>query len=221
MSLINQLSDEKEPFATCLLSTDCTTTSGIEHRVLEDNGHSDILLRYMEDALQRHHISPEALQRHMDLIATLKIENLPILRSPYPQPSTTQKGNFAEVFLAEYLVSTTDMELPIYRLRYNTNPDQSMKGDDVLLFDLDSDPVRLSLIHISCGGRLCAQHGKDRGLSGHQRTGSDQPGHRYRDRLHGQRTGRCDHRQRLNGSFGTGFLPGGQHRRHHDADHQA
>ena len=35
MSLINQLSDEKEPFATCLLSTDCTTTSGIEHRVLE------------------------------------------------------------------------------------------------------------------------------------------------------------------------------------------
>lgn len=114
MSLINQLSDEKEPFATCLLSTDCTTTSGIEHRVLEDNGHSDILLRYMEDALQRHHISPEALQRHMDLIATLKIENLPILRSPYPQTSTTQKGNFAEVFLAEYLVSTTDMELPIY-----------------------------------------------------------------------------------------------------------
>ncbi|MFQ6963494.1 MAG: Hachiman antiphage defense system protein HamA [Oscillospiraceae bacterium] len=30
-----------------------------------------------------------------------------------------------------------------YRLRYNTNPDQSMKGDDVLLFDLDSDPVRI------------------------------------------------------------------------------
>ena len=116
MSIINQFSDEKEPFATCLLSTDCTTTSGIEHRVLEDNGNSDILLRYMEDALQRYHISPEALQRHMDLIATLKIKNLPILRSPYPQTSTTQKGNFAEVFLAEYLVSTTDMELPIYRL---------------------------------------------------------------------------------------------------------
>lgn len=35
------------------------------------------------------------------------------------------------------------MELPVYRLRYNTNPDQSMKDDDVLLFDLDSDPVRI------------------------------------------------------------------------------
>ena len=143
MSIINQLSDEKEPFATCLLSTDCTTTNGIEHRVLEDNGQGDILLQYMEDALQRHHISLEALQRHMDLIAKLKIKNLPNLRSPYPQALKTQKGNFAEVFFAEYLISTTNMDLPIYRLRYNTNPDQSMKGDDVLLFDLDSDPVRI------------------------------------------------------------------------------
>ena len=119
MSIINQVPDGKDPFSVCLISTDCTTTSGIAHRVLEDNGHSDILLQYMENALQRHHISPEALQRHMDLIASLKIENLPIPRSPYPQTSKTQKGNFAEVFLAEYLVSTTDMELPIYRLRYN------------------------------------------------------------------------------------------------------
>jgi len=45
--------------------------------------------------------------------------------------------------LAEYLSSTTDAQLPIYRLRYNTNPDQSMKGDDVLLFDLDAEPVRI------------------------------------------------------------------------------
>ncbi len=92
MSIIDQFSDGKYPFAVCLISIDCTTTSGIAHRVLEDNGHSDILLRYMEDALQRHHISPEALQRHMDLIAPLKIKNLPIPRSPYPQTLTTQKG---------------------------------------------------------------------------------------------------------------------------------
>ena len=87
MSIINQVPDGKDPFSVCLISTDCTTTSGIAHRVLEDNGHSDILLQYMENALQRHHISPEALQRHMDLIASLKIENLPIPRSPYPQTS--------------------------------------------------------------------------------------------------------------------------------------
>src|SRR5262249_42902052 len=30
-----------------------------------------------------------------------------------------------------------------YRLRYNPNVDQSMKGDDVLAFDLDATPVRI------------------------------------------------------------------------------
>ena len=143
MSTIDQVPDEKSPFAECLISTDCKTASGISHRVLEENGHSDILLQYMEDALQRHHISLDALQRHMDLIASCKIANLSLPRSPYPQALKTQKGNFAEIFLAEYLVSTKNMEIPIYRLRYNTNPDQSMKGDDVLLFDLDSDMVRI------------------------------------------------------------------------------
>lgn len=119
------------------------TTSGVAHRVLRENGRNDILLKYMEDALQKHHISSDALQRHIDLITSLRIKNLPIPRSPYPQNLTTQKGNIAEVFLAEYLSSTTDAQLPIYRLRYNTNPDQSMKGDDVLLFDLDAEPVRV------------------------------------------------------------------------------
>ncbi len=143
MAIINRHPNDTNPFAISLASTDCMTTSGVEHRALEENGHSDNLLKYMEDVLQKHHISPEALQRHIDLIKSLRIENLPIPPSPYPQSLKTQKGNFAEVFLAEYLSFTTDTRLPIYRLRYNTNPDQSMKGDDVLLFDLDSDPVRI------------------------------------------------------------------------------
>lgn len=143
MSIVNKHPDKMSPLGISLVANDGITTSGVAHRSLAENGHNDVLLKYMEDALQKHHISPDALQRHMDLITSLKIKGLPILRSPYPQDFTTQKGNFAEVFLAEYLSSTTDAQLPIYRLRYNTNPDQSMKGDDVLLFDLDADPVRI------------------------------------------------------------------------------
>lgn len=117
--------------------------SGVAHRELTENGCNDVLIAHIVPALQEHHISPDRLRRHMDLIASLKIANLPKPRTPYPQNLTTQKGNFAEVFLAEYLGSTTTTQLPIYRLRYNPNPDQSMKGDDVLLFDLDSNPVRI------------------------------------------------------------------------------
>jgi hypothetical protein len=61
----------------------------------------------------------------------------------YPRNSSTRKGNLAEIVLADYVIATTDTHLPIFRLRYNPNVDQSMKGDDVLAFDLDRNPVRI------------------------------------------------------------------------------
>ena len=47
---------------------------------------------------------------------------------------TTRRGNFCEVLAAEYAVTQMGFDVPIRRLRYNPNPDQSMKGDDVLGF---------------------------------------------------------------------------------------
>jgi hypothetical protein len=61
----------------------------------------------------------------------------------FPVNPSTRKGNLAEVVLAEYVSATTSATLPVYRLRYNPNVDQSMKRDDVLAFDLDADPVRV------------------------------------------------------------------------------
>jgi hypothetical protein len=61
----------------------------------------------------------------------------------FPINLSTQKGNWAEILLAEYVAASSAAQLPIYRLRYNPNVDQSMKGDDVLAFDLDSNPVRI------------------------------------------------------------------------------
>jgi hypothetical protein len=61
----------------------------------------------------------------------------------FPRNASTRKGNLAEIVLAEYIVATSHAGLPVYRLRYNPNVDQSMKGDDVLAFDLDSEPVRI------------------------------------------------------------------------------
>jgi hypothetical protein len=42
------------------------------------------------------------------------------------------------VFLAEYICAASGACLPVYRLRYNPNIEQSMKGDDVLAFDFTS-----------------------------------------------------------------------------------
>lgn len=137
--------EDKHPFFISLDVLDEVTDSNIPHKVLIENGNNDILINHMVPLITNHHIEPEALIRHKELVESLRILNLPStsIKSPYPKNFTTQKGNFAEIFLAEYLTSTSDVELPIYRLRYNPNPDQSMKGDDVLLFDLDTEPVRI------------------------------------------------------------------------------
>lgn len=143
MSIIKNHPNGTHVFSVSLQASDVITESGVAHRQLLDMENNDVLVNYFIPVLQEHHISHEALKRHRDLIDSLRITNLPQIRSPYPQNLTTQKGNFAEIFLAEYLSTTTETQLPIYRLRYNPNPDQSMKGDDVLLFDLDSNPVRI------------------------------------------------------------------------------
>lgn len=140
---INNHPSGNHPFNVSLVSNDNYTLSGVNHRQLTEKLSGNVLLDYMETALQKHHIDMAALERRKELIKSLKIQNATLPHSPYPQSAKTQRGNFAEVFLAEYLEETTSSHMPVYRLRYNPNVDQSMKGDDVLLFDLDSDPVRI------------------------------------------------------------------------------
>ncbi|WP_437317441.1 Hachiman antiphage defense system protein HamA [Sorangium sp. So ce385] len=100
----------------------------------------------LREMLTRHHASPEAMERSQQKRKAM--ERLGLGREQaglrrFPTNPTTQKGNLAEVVLAEYIVASSKLALPTYRLRYNPNIDQSMKGDDVLAFDLDANPVRL------------------------------------------------------------------------------
>jgi hypothetical protein len=132
------------PYGVSFSACDIETESGFPHRELTENGNRDSFFVHTVNTLRTHHISVENLERRKERIARLKIKGFDYSRlSPYPQDENAQRGNFAEVVTAEYLAASTSADLPVYRLRYNTNPNQSMKGDDVLLFDLDSDPVRI------------------------------------------------------------------------------
>jgi len=143
MGIIGDHPKGTHPLAVSLIVSDTITLNNVPHRKLTGNDHSEVFIGFMVHALQTHHISPEAFKRRKDMIRKMGVSIDKILPSPYPKAPTTQKGNFAEVFLAEYLGVTTKAQLPVYKLRYNPNVEQSMKGDDVILFDLDSDPVRI------------------------------------------------------------------------------
>ena len=96
--------------------------------------------------LIRHHLSPEALDRdrqRLEAMQSLGFDADQSRMKLFPTNPSTQKGNLAEVVLAEYIAAANEVSLPVYRLRYNPNVEQAMKGDDVLAFDLDSDPVRV------------------------------------------------------------------------------
>lgn len=136
-----------DSFGSHTKANDSHVDSGIPHRIIK-LGETGLkaTTSQLRTALILHHVSPENIERDLQRKESLKqlgysvSENTP---NRFPQSDKTRKGNLAEVFLAEYLVATSDISLPVYRLRYNPNVEQSMKGDDVLAFDFESEPVRI------------------------------------------------------------------------------
>lgn len=109
----------------------------------ESNSDLDQFVRAMRTWVRDHHARPEDLARDVARRAALARQGFSFEQSRFPRDPNTRKGNWTEIFLSEYVKCSCQSLLPVYRLRYNPNIDQSMKGDDVLAFDLDADPVRI------------------------------------------------------------------------------
>ena len=121
---------------------DLPTTDRKKHRKLEENpafrsaaidklaewiveSHAtDLQLRMIDK--QRAILDKHGLSRFVDILHVL------------PRTDTTQKGNLGEIVLIEYLKESRHFTPLVHKLHYNPNPDQSMKGDDVLLFKKDN-----------------------------------------------------------------------------------
>ena len=109
----------------------------------ESDSDGQQFVRAMRGWIRDHHARPEDLARDAARRAALLQQGFMVDKSRFPKDPNTRKGNWAEIFLCEYVRSSCHAGLPVYRLRYNPNIEQSMKGDDVLAFDLDAKPVRI------------------------------------------------------------------------------
>jgi hypothetical protein len=78
-----------------------------------------------------HHNDPE---EYRAIVAELGYEQAAREFDKRPRDDKTRKGNFGEILASEYLRQVEGYDLPVYRLRWNTNPDTSMRGEDVLAF---------------------------------------------------------------------------------------
>ncbi len=132
------------PCGNSLEAVDQKTAHNVPHRVLENTPlKQDEFIAAMTQWVVNHHVSPESIERDRKRREALTRQGFHDPTQRLPTNTSTQKGNWAEILLAEYVAASSNSQLPVYRLRYNPNVDQSMKGDDVLAFDLNSNPVRV------------------------------------------------------------------------------
>jgi hypothetical protein len=117
---------------------------GVPTRKLsETSSDVDQFVTVMREYLRTHHSRPEDLERDRLRREAYARQGLALPLTRFPRNPKTRKGNWAEVLLCEYVTASCNADLPVYRLRYNPNVDQSMKGDDVLAFDLTANPIRI------------------------------------------------------------------------------
>lgn len=111
--------------------------------LLETDSDLEQFVTAMRACLLTHHSRPEDLARDSQRREAYARQGIALPLTRFPTNSSTRKGNWTEILLCEYVVASCKADIPVYRLRYNPNIDQSMKGDDVLAFDLEADPVRI------------------------------------------------------------------------------
>lgn len=128
-------------FEVWIQSTDQPASANLKHRILNvDTTKMDEAIAAISDYILIHHIPESKIneirvkKRILDKYGfTDYLDNIDVL----PISHNTIVGNGTEIILAEYLHKSSGLDLLVFRLRYNPNVDQSMKGDDVLLLNKD------------------------------------------------------------------------------------
>lgn len=108
------------------------------HRKLSVKHLADHPFNEIVPLIKKHHISPqrmESLENKKRILDKYAFGKYLAGQKLIPKTQKTQRGNLGEILLGEYLEKVTSNKLFIYRLRYNPNIEQSMKGDDVLLLN--------------------------------------------------------------------------------------
>lgn len=95
------------------------------------------LVNWLGEKLVIHHYSEDSLDRLKRKFSDIGFTQYAEKFRRLPRVHTTKMGNATEIILLEYIEGCMDRSLiKTYKLRYNPNVDQSMKGDDVLLVDI-------------------------------------------------------------------------------------
>lgn len=113
-----------------------------KHRKLSElGGQRQNAIEEIAQWIVNHHVDSNKINRIKARKAEIMDKyNIPIeeylsVQDFFPKFETVRTGNATEIILTQYLCVTSGHELLAYKLMYNPNVDQAMKGDDCLLFN--------------------------------------------------------------------------------------
>lgn len=136
--IIGKHPDNSHKLGFWLSANDLPHTDIKCHRELTElNTPSDELIEWVARKLINHHYTDYRLTKLKEKFGNLGFNKYAEQHRKLPRADKTKKGNGTEVLLIEYIQATQKKELiKVFKLRYNPNVDQSIKGDDTLMIDL-------------------------------------------------------------------------------------
>lgn len=123
-------------------SKDVPETPTKKHRSLTENpAMRDEAINQLAQWVVDYHVHPHQLkviEKKRAILDKIGLSKCVDTLAPLPTNDKAQKGNLGEIVLIEYLKETRGFTPIVHKLQYNPNTNQSMKGDDVLMFNLQN-----------------------------------------------------------------------------------
>ncbi len=136
--LIGEHPDNTHPFGKWLGVNDLPDSATKCHRELTESTAVDYdLIEWMARKIISHHYTQFRIDRLKEKYGSLGFEKYAEQHRKLPAADKVKKGNATEVLLTDYVQTTQGKEfIKVFKLKYNPNVDQAIKGDDTLMVDL-------------------------------------------------------------------------------------
>lgn len=129
-------------FSTWLACNDVAATATKNHRSLTPliATTDSTLIDWLGTKIFEHHHSEYRIKKLKENFGKLGFKKYAEQNRKLPVADRTKKGNATEILLSEYIEGSLGKKLvKVFKLKYNPNADQAMKGDDTLLVDVVTD----------------------------------------------------------------------------------
>lgn len=136
--LIGKHPNTEHSFGKWLASNDLPDSDTKCHRELTESIEvDDHLIEWMARKIISHHYTQFRIDRLKEKYGSLGYAKYAEQHRKLPIADKVKKGNATEILLTDYIQTTQKKEfIKVFKLKYNPNVDQAIKGDDTLMVDL-------------------------------------------------------------------------------------